>query len=110
MEKLKQRWGVTSNFQLLIIFIVFAITGSTAAFISKPILSWLGIERGVMHPVPYWILYIVLILPVYKVLLVCIGTIFGQHKFFWNFVKKMLRGMRLGFLLPKEKEEEKRQK
>ncbi|MFD0700174.1 DUF6787 family protein [Myroides pelagicus] len=104
MEKLKQRWGLTSNFQLTIILVVFAITGSTAAYVSKPILSFLGIERGVMHPVPYWILYIIIIMPMYKVLLVTIGTIFGQHTFFWNFVKKMLRSMRLGFLLPKEKE------
>ncbi|MTG98256.1 MULTISPECIES: DUF6787 family protein [Myroides] len=105
MEKLKKRWGLTSNFQLVIVFIVFAITGSTAAIVSKPILAFLGIERGVMHPIPYWILYIIIIMPVYKVLLVTIGTIFGQHTFFWNFVKKMLRGMRLGFLLPKEKQE-----
>lgn len=103
MEKLKQRWGLTSNFQLVIIILVFAITGTTSSLVSKPILSFLGIERGVMHPVLYWILYIVLILPVYKVLLVCIGTLFGQHAFFWNFVKKMLRGMKLGFLLPNEK-------
>lgn len=102
MEKLKQRWGVKSNFQLAIIILVFAITGTTASLVSKPILLFFGIERGITPPVLYWILYIVLIFPVYKVLLVCIGTVFGQHTFFWNFVKKMLRRMRLGFLLPKE--------
>ncbi|MEK6451200.1 MULTISPECIES: DUF6787 family protein [Myroides] len=105
MEKLKQRWGVTSNFQLTVIFIVFAITGSTSAYISKPILSYIGIERDGMYPFLYWILYIVLILPVYKVLLLCIGTLFGQRVFFWNFVKKMLRSMGMGFILPKEKKE-----
>lgn len=102
MEKLKRRWGLTSNFQLTIIILVFAITGTTASLVSKPVLSFLGIEKGAMHPVFYWTLYIILILPIYKVLLVCIGTLFGQHTFFWNFVKKMLRGMRLGFVLPKE--------
>lgn len=106
MEKLKKRWGLTSNFQAVVILIVFAITGSTAAFIAKPILSYLGIERGVMNPILYWVLYIVLILPVYKVILLCIGTLFGQREFFWNFVKKMLKNMGMGFLFPKEKKEE----
>ena len=103
MEKLKQRWGLTSNFQLAIVFTVFAITGSTSAYLSKPILQYIGVTKDVMHPIIYWILYIVLIMPVYKVLLICIGTIFGQHTFFVNFVKKMLRGMKLGFLVPADK-------
>ena len=37
MNKLKKRWNVTTNWQLTIIFIVFAITGSTAAYLSKPV-------------------------------------------------------------------------
>ena len=27
MEKLKERWGIESNWQIIIIFIVFGITG-----------------------------------------------------------------------------------
>jgi len=27
---------------------------------------------------------------IYQVLLVILGTLFGQHKFFWNMEKKML--------------------
>ncbi|MDR0227973.1 MAG: diacylglyceryl transferase [Flavobacteriaceae bacterium] len=103
MEKLKQRWGLTSNFQVVIILIVFAITGSTAAYIAKPILSFLGITKDVMHPVFFWILYVLIIFPIYKVILICIGTLFGQHKFFWNFVMKMLRRMGLGSIVPKDK-------
>ncbi|TWI11770.1 hypothetical protein IP98_01938 [Flavobacterium cauense R2A-7] len=83
---------------MAIIFVVFAITGTTASYLSKPILAWLGITKDNLHPVLYWILYILIILPVYKVLLVTIGTIFGQHTFFKNFVFKMLRGMKLGFI------------
>jgi hypothetical protein len=39
-----------------------------------------------------------LIFPIYQVLLVFFGFIFGQFKFFWNFEKKMLSRMGLGFL------------
>lgn len=98
MNRLKEKWGITSNFQLVIIFIVFAITGSTSAYITRPVLALIGITKDTMNPWLYWPLSLLLILPVYKVLLIIIGTLFGQHTFFWNFVKKMLFRMRLGFL------------
>ena len=98
MNRLKEKWGITSNFQMVIIFIVFATTGSTSAYITRPVLALIGITKDTMNPLLYWPLSLLLILPVYKVLLIIIGTLFGQHTFFWNFVKKMLIRMRLGFL------------
>ena len=41
MKRLKEKWGITSNFQLVIIFIVFAITGSVSAAISGPVIDYL---------------------------------------------------------------------
>ncbi len=38
MKNLKQRWNLKSNWQVMTIILIFAITGSTAALISKPIL------------------------------------------------------------------------
>lgn len=102
MNKLKERWGVTSNFQLTIIFIVFAITGSASAWLSKPFCDWLGIVK---EDLGFWFtpVRLLLIFPIYQVLLVLIGFIFGQFKFFWAFEKKMLRSMGLGFLFKEEK-------
>ncbi|MGA0828911.1 MAG: DUF6787 family protein, partial [Flavobacteriaceae bacterium] len=48
-------------------------------------------------PVIYWPLRIGLIFPLYQLLLVFFGALFGQFRFFWNFEKKMLR--RLGVKL-----------
>ena len=98
MKKLKERWGITSNFQLTVIFIVFAITGSTSMMVTRPILEFLGITKDSMHYFIYLLLKIIIILPVYQVLLVALGFLSGQFAFFWNFEKKMLRGMGLGFL------------
>ncbi|WP_159777731.1 DUF6787 family protein [Flavobacterium sp. 9AF] len=98
MNKLKQRWNINSNWQLIIIFIVFAITGSTAAYISKPITNYLGITKDSMSIWLYWPLRLILIFPLYQVLLVLIGWIFGQFHFFWEFEKKMLYKMRLKFI------------
>lgn len=96
MEKLKKRWGIESNFQLVVIFVVFAITGSTSSWLSKPFCSWLGIT----NEIGFWHLPIrlILIFPIYQVLLVFFGFIFGQFSFFWAFEKKMLSKMGFGFL------------
>jgi len=103
MEKLKHRWGITSNFQLVVIFIVFAATGSTSAYLSKPILEWMGITKNTISLWLYYPLYIILIFPVYQVLLLSFGFIAGQFKFFWWFEKKMLKGLGLGFLFKNDK-------
>lgn len=41
MSNLKERWGVTSNFQLILIIIVFSLNGSFATWIAKPALKFL---------------------------------------------------------------------
>jgi hypothetical protein len=97
MENLKQRWGIQSNLQFAIIFVVFAITGSTSAWLSKPFCFWLGILK---EDLEFWFtpVRLLLIFPIYQVLLVLIGFLFGQYKFFWAFEKKMLKRMGLGFM------------
>jgi hypothetical protein len=103
MKKLKERWGVNSDWQLIVIFIVFAVTGSASAWLSKPLCGFLGITKdelgGWFTPIR-----LLLIFPIYQLLLVLIGFISGQFKFFWAFEKKILRAMGLGFLLPKPKD------
>jgi hypothetical protein len=98
MKKLKERWNVTSNWQLTIIFIVFAITGSTAAYLSKPVTTALGITKENLSLWLYWPIRLIVIFPVYQVLLVVLGALFGQFHFFWEFEKKMLNRMKLGFI------------
>jgi len=98
MNKLKERWKISSNYQLVVIIIVFAVTGSTSALIAKPILTFIGITKESVSLWLYYPLYIIIILPIYKVLLLLIGTLAGQRNFFWNFIKKMLDRMGLGFI------------
>lgn len=87
LGKLKQRWNIKSNFQVIIILVVFAITGSTTVYLKKMIFDWAGInaETPLVSKV---IFYIVVILVVYNVLLLMIGFIFGQFRFFLEFEKK----------------------
>lgn len=102
MKKLKQRWGITSNFQLTIIFVVFAVTGSSSAILAEILMNAIGWTKNSMNLWLYWPLRIILIFPAYQVLLVLYGFLFGQFHFFWQFEKKMLRAMGLGFIFPEK--------
>ncbi|HLU50824.1 MAG TPA: DUF6787 family protein [Flavobacteriaceae bacterium] len=95
MKKLKERWGIDSNRRLFIILLVFAITGSLAAKLARPLVEFLDISRDSWY---YWPVRILIILPVYKVILVIVGWIFGEFDFFYTFVKKMLNRMGLKFI------------
>lgn len=94
-KKLKKKWDVNYKWELIRIFIVFAITGTSSLFVGKPIIKLLGITKENLNIVVYWVLYIIIGLIFYQILLLCIGWLFGQFKFFWEFEKKMLR--RMGF-------------
>ncbi|WP_339712762.1 DUF6787 family protein [uncultured Kriegella sp.] len=98
MDKLKKRWGIDSNFQIIIILIVFAITGSIATKLAAPLTDFIGLQRETTASWLYWTARILLIFPIYQVLLVFFGWLFGQFQFFWNFEKKMLNRLGLGFL------------
>jgi hypothetical protein len=90
LDRLKTKWGITSHFQMVVVFIVFAITGSASLFVARPVLEMVGITND-MNP---WIrvpLRIIAILPVYQVMLLVIGSLFGQFRFFLNLQKKWWR-------------------
>ena len=95
MKRLKENWNITSNFQLAIILIVFAITGSLSLYVSRPILKVLSINEEVLSSWFYWPLRIIIVFPIYQILILIIGAIFGQFNFFWKFEKKFLK--KIGF-------------
>lgn len=96
MRKLKERWGIESNWQFFVILLVFAITGSSAAKLAIPICELFGITQETSHWSIYWTARILLVFPIYQVLLVSFGWVFGQFQFFWAFEKKMLNRIGLG--------------
>ncbi len=98
MEKLKHRWGIKSNWALTAIFMVFAINGSFAAWVAKPITNLLGLSPETLNPWLYYPLRILLVFPIYQTTLPLIGWLFGQFKFFWEFEKKFLSRLGLGFI------------
>lgn len=88
LDKLKNRWKVKSIFQVIIILVVFALTGTTIMLLKKPLLNSLFPEGN--HPIWFSIIYYILILPVYNIVLLIYGAILGQFNFFWEFEKRFL--------------------
>ena len=95
-KRLKEKWEISSNLQLIIIFVVFSISGSAALLVRKLVFSLINYD-------PDWpflfkaVLYVLTIVPAYQLMLVTIGTLFGQFAFFWKFEKKMLRRFGIKF-------------
>jgi hypothetical protein len=85
-EKLRERWQLKSAWQVLVVLLVFACTGFTVLFIKKPILNFFAGEAG--NSTQASVLYYILILPLYNVILLIYGFVFGQFEFFWAFEKR----------------------
>jgi len=88
IEKLKNRWKLKSTGQVIIVLLVFACTGFTILFIKKPLLSWLAGEEG--NSTLGSVLYYIFILPLYNVILLGYGFVFGQFRFFWDFERRFM--------------------
>lgn len=95
-KKLEGKWIVNYRWEMIRIFIVFAITGSSSVFVGRPFMKMIGITKENLNPVLYWVLFIIIGLIFYQILLVFFGWLFGQGKFFWDFEKKMLKRFGLG--------------
>ena len=99
-SQLKKKWGVSSNFQLIIIFIVFGITGSLSVRLGEPLLNLIKLVPEKFEAIPfgkiiYWTIRIIVIFPLYQVILILVGAVFFQFRFFWNFEKRILK--KIGF-------------
>ena len=93
-DNLLKIFRVENISQLTIVFIVFGITGSLSVVVGKYFLIFIFGEDLVNNDL-YWLLRLILIFPVYQILLIIVGTLFGQFKYFWEIEKKILIKMGL---------------
>ncbi|WP_035757640.1 DUF6787 family protein [Hugenholtzia roseola] len=87
LQRLRQRWQVESNWQVLLILCVFALTGFSAMYLKIPIYAYLGVEATT----PFWkrsLIWWLTVFPAYQVLLLGYGALLGQFRFFWQFEKR----------------------
>ena len=80
---------------LLIIFIVFGLSGSFSLWISSPILAALDL-KDMLNNYPLYILFrVLIIIPIYQLILIVIATLFGEFEYFWKFEKKILKRIKI---------------
>lgn len=102
IEKLKERWNVRNGWDVLIILVVFACTGFSVLYVKR----WLFELIGLTENSPAWLRWsvnILIILPLYQVILLAWGWVWGKFNFFWEFEKRMFS--RIGGLFRSKKAE-----
>lgn len=94
INKLIKIFKVKNLTQLIIVFTVFGITGSMSVIVGEYILSFF-FNQNLSNGILFWILRLILIFPLYQLLLIIIGTIFGEFNYFWKFTKKILTKLKI---------------
>lgn len=94
---LKTKWGIKSNLQFIVIMLVFSITGSLSLFLARPILDSTGINSQNTSLWIYTPIRISILFPIYQLLILIVGWLFGQFSFFWKFEKKVLARLGVKF-------------
>lgn len=89
IDRLKAKWDLKNGWQVAVVLLVFACTGFTVLGIKKPLLELLAGEKG--NTILASVLYYIFVLPVYNVILLAWGFLFGQFRFFWEFEKRMFK-------------------
>ncbi len=97
-EKLKNKLGILSNFQLMVILVVFAINGTLSARIGYFVLDSIGFYKENTNLIVYYLSFLVIVSIIYPFLIIVVGSVFGQFNFFFKFAKKMLKRIGLGFV------------
>jgi len=87
LQKLQVRWNVNSVWQVVLILLVFTLTGSTVVYLKRFVTPLFGDV--------WWfdMLYYIAILPVYNLVLLVYGFIFGQGRYFLEFEKRFFSRM-----------------
>lgn len=92
LQKLQTKWKLESVGQVILVLIVFSLTGSTVVMLRKAFFGWIGFDEHTQLWVKT-IAYILFVMPAYQVLLLAYGALLGQFQFFWQKEKKMFRAI-----------------
>jgi formyltetrahydrofolate-dependent phosphoribosylglycinamide formyltransferase len=93
LKQLQHKWKV-SHTQLFLILCVFAVTGTTTAYLSRQVPIWLQLDKNTAAGLRWTVRLIILIFG-YQLILLFVAFLFGQFPFFWQFEKKLLQRLRI---------------
>jgi hypothetical protein len=92
----KRRWQIEKDWQVAVILTVFALTGTTTMYVNRWIDTLLGLDESSSFWVKF-LVFMIIVLPVYNILLMVYGTLLGQYKFFRFFIVKFFSNILKAF-------------
>ena len=91
LENVKKKFNARSIKHLIIIFIVFSISGSLTIYLSFPIINFFQIYKYIDNLFLLLIIRLLIIFPLYQLILIGVGIMFGELDYFINFERKFLK-------------------
>ena len=95
LQKIIDKFHAESFKHLIIIFLVFALSGSASLLMSSSILNAINLKELINFYPLYLLVRIIFLIPIYQLVLIIIATLFGEFRYFWNFEKKFFKRLRL---------------
>lgn len=89
LQRLMQKWQLKSTLQVVMVLLVFTLTGSTVVLLRKTLFDVLGFT----HETAFWLkalTYLLFVFPAYQVLILVYGFLLGQFDFFWQKELKLI--------------------
>ena len=90
--KLKHKWAINSNRDLLLICLTFSLAG-ICILRERPLVFH---AIGIQDTAPFWLkalVYVPLIFPLYQVNLLLFGSLLGQFAFFWDKERRLVQAI-----------------
>ena len=95
IQNLINKFNAKSKLHLLVIFLVFGLSGTFSLWVSSPILLALDLEN-ILNNYPLYIFFrVLIIIPIYQLILILIATLFGEFEYFWKFEKKFFKRIKI---------------
>ncbi len=92
-KRLKEKWGIKRNIDIVLILICFSLAGSSVVFIKGYYFQFLGFSEQT----PVWlktVAYLLFIFPAYQFMLLGYGILLGQYHFFLAKEKALISRIR----------------
>jgi len=90
LKHLKQKWGIQSTWDAIVICVVFSLAGMSIVYVRRPFFHFVGITAETPFLIKFFT-WALIVFPTYQINLIIFGTLLGQFRFFWEKEKEMGR-------------------
>ena len=89
IEKLESIFKARSKTHLVVIFLIFGISGSASIFVSDIVLDFLNLEKFVVLQQIYWPIRLIVLFFCYQLILLAVSACFGELKHFSKYTQRI---------------------